>query len=402
MSEMLLRYLPLLFAIDALLVAAHFAWGSDRFWNLDREHNLPTWFAGVQLVLVALAALDCYEGERRSGRRSFPPAWSWALLSLCFFYLSVDETTVIHEGVLRNEIRDLLPPDSLWISLLPWQLLFGPVLAVLAALMLALFVTRFARTPALLAPAVGGLCCWAAAVFVEGLAKPVFMARGWYRREVALEEGLELLGATLLLYAFARFAAALRSDAGVAVLDVRGHRRRIVLATLGLVAFIAAGGAVVAAASLRNSAWLYRHNAVQLEKRGKHAAAIVAYGKALERSSDDARSLTGIARCRAKLGRHDQAVGSYDRALALRPRDPVLWNERGVVLSRLRRPADAAASFRRATEIRPGYGPAWRNLGLVLEKQGRKEEAAEAFRRALSADPRDERSRRYLERVTAR
>ncbi|MGH7818678.1 MAG: tetratricopeptide repeat protein [Candidatus Binatia bacterium] len=395
------RYAPLLFAVDVLLVVAHLAWGGDHFWNLDKEHNLPTWFAGVQLVLVALAALDCFEVEKRSKPVSFPPAGAWALLSLSFFYLSLDETTVLHEGVLRNEIRDLLPPDSLWLSLLPWQLVFGPALAVLAALMLALFVTRFLRMPALLNAAVGGLGCWVTAVLLEGLAKPVFMARarGLYREEVALEEGFELLGATLLLVAFTRYAAALRAGTAV-IVEVRGQGRRIVLAILALVALIAAGGAAVAAVSLRSSAWLYRHNARQLEKRDKCAEAIVAYREAVARDHADGSSLAGIARCHARLGHDDRAVADYDRAIAVWPRDATLWNGRGVALSRLRRPAEAEGSFRRAAELRPGYGRAWRNLGLILEKLERCDEAAVAFRRALAADPGDGRSRRYLERLS--
>lgn len=401
MGETLLRYLPLLFGADALLVVAHLVWGTDRFWNLDREHNLPTWFSGIQLVLVALASLDCYEGERRSPRRLFPPAAAWAVLAPCFLYLSLDETTVIHEGVMRNEIRDLLPPDSLWISLLPWQIVFGPALAVLAALMLALFVTRFVRTPALLAPAVGGLGCWALAVFAEGLAKPVFMARGWYRAEVAIEEGLELLGATLLVLAFARYAAALRSGTGVAVVDVRGQGRRIAFATLALIGFITAAATVVVAVSLHSSTWLHRHNASQLAKRGKHAEAAVAYQEALAHSAEDADSLAGLARSMARLGRHEEALRAYDRALALRPRDAALWNGRGAALYRLDRLSDAEGSFRRAVEIRSREVRAWRNLGHVLAKQGRREEAAEAYRRALDADPGDERSRRSLERLEA-
>lgn len=398
MAELLLRYLPVLFAADALLVVAHLALGESRFWNLDKEYNLPTWFSGVQLVLLALAALDCYERERSSHRRFFPRTGSWALLAVLFLYLSLDETTVIHEGVLRQEFRDLLPPDSLWISLLPWQILFGPLLALVALLLLALFLTRFSRTPALLRPALAGIGCWFAAILAEGLAKPLFMARGWYRYEVAVEEGFELLGATLLLVGVCRYAAAL-GRGPVPAIELREQYRRFAAAAAAILAVIAIGASVVVAASLRNSAWLYRHNASQLAKQKKCSEAIVAYQKALERNPRDAATWSGLALCHYRLGDYEAGLAAYDRALELKADDARLWSYRGAILHRLGRFAEAEAAYRKAIERNPRYSRAIAQLGLVLEKQGRVPEAITAYREALRLDPRERLASRGLERL---
>lgn len=359
---------------------------------------MPTWFAGVQLVLIGLAALQCFVEERAADIRTIPPGWSWALASGFFFYLSFDETTVIHEGVLRQEVRDLLPPESLWISLLPWQLVFGPLLFVAALGLLALFASRFARSPSLLRPALGGLCCWAGAVLTEGLAKPLFMAGGLYRSEVALEEGLELVGATLLLLSFTRYAEILGAGAA-RVVELRFDARRFAAWAFGLAAFLAVATAVVAAVSLRNSAWLYRHNASQLAKRGKYAEAVVAYREALARRNDDVESLRGLASALSRLDDPGAALDAYQRALSLRPRDARLWNGRGVALHDLDRFADAEACYREAIALNPYYARAAANLGLALEKQGRREEALAEYRRALALDPRQRLATKRLRRL---
>ncbi len=392
------QYVPLLFGVDAVLLAAHLTLGGSDAWNLDREHNVPTWFAGVQLVLIGLAALQCFVEERAADVSAMPPRWSWALASGFFFYLSLDETTVIHEGVLRQELRDLLPPESLWISLLPWQVVFGPFFFVAALVLLALFASRFARSPSLLRPALGGLCSWAGAVLAEGLAKPLFMAGGTYRSEVAIEEGLELLGATLLLLSFTRYAEMI--GAGTArVVELRFDARRFAAWAFGLAGFLAIATAVVAAVSLRNSAWLYRHNASQLAKRGKHADAVVAYREALARRSDDFEALRGLARAHSRLDDHGAALDTYQRALLLRPRDARLWNGRGAALHELDRFADAEASYREAIAVSPSYARAIANLGLALEKQNRREEALAEYRRALALDPRQRLATRRLQRL---
>ena len=399
MAASLLRLVPALFAIEAILVVVHLATdGNVRYWNLDKEHNLPTWFSGVQLVLVGLVCLDGFDREQSLRSRLVPPAWTWCLLASFFVYLSVDEVTVVHEAVLRNEVRDLLPPDSLWVSLLPWQIVFAPLLLPAAVLLLGLFLNRFAGLRRVLVPGLAGLGCWGGAVLSEGLAKPVFMARGLYVQEVALEEGLEMVGATLLLLAFCRYAAAL-ADGVTLQLEVPAQRRRLLAAAATVLAFCLVGAGTVAAVSLANPGWLYRHNGGQFYKRERYREAIIAYRKALEHDPKDAAALRGIARAEAK--RHDYAasLAAYDEALAASPSDARLWNGRGVALHNLERYDEAVESYRRALKLRSRYAKALVNMGIALERRERPEEARESYRRALEVDPGYDRARERIEKL---
>ncbi len=395
MSPFLLRYVPIVFLGDLFLIVAHLGWGHLRFLNLDKEHNLPSWYSGVQLALVGLAALDCYEREKKTSRQFFPATRSWAAVALFLFYLSLDEITVIHEALLRYDIPDLLPPDSLWVSLLSWQIVFGPLLALMSVVLLGLFLTRFGETRALLLPALAGLGCWGLAVLTEALAKPIFLARNWYPEEVAIEEGFELLGATLLLAALCRYGTAL--DRGpVAVLDLRSQYRRVMVAAVAAMFFVVAGAALVAVSSFENSAWLYRHNARQFEKREKYRAAVVAYEKALQQDAKDPDSLRGLALCWYRLHDYESARTWYDRALEVRPNDARLWVQRAFALHQLGDLGEAEASYRRAIALNPRHARAWSGLGFVLEKQGRTEDAAAAYRKALTLDSSEQSSRKHL------
>jgi tetratricopeptide (TPR) repeat protein len=392
------RFVPLLFVIDGALLVAHVVLGGSPTWNLDREHNVPTWFAGAQLIFVALAALQCFDAERSRSPRAFPPTGAWVVAAAFFSYLSLDETTVIHEGFLRHEVRDLLPPDSLWISLLPWQIVFGPFLLIAALLLLALFASRFVRSPRLVRPALAGLGCWAAAMLAEGLAKPLFMAGGFYRTEVAIEEGFELGGATLLLLAFTRYAQMLVVG-GVPLVELRLDARRFAAWAFALVAFLTFAAAAVTGMSLQNSAWLYRHNATELAKRDKHADAIAAFQQALARDAEDVESLRGLAREHLRLDEGESALSVLERAIALRPRDARLWNAKGVALHELGRFPEAETAYREAIAASPRYTRAQANLGLAIEKQGRLEEALAQYRRVLAIEPGQRLARERLRRL---
>ncbi len=64
--------------------------------SLSDEQNLPTWFSSTLHALsAALLALVACKLHRNKGRFLI----HWAFLSLTFFYISLDEATVLHEGL---------------------------------------------------------------------------------------------------------------------------------------------------------------------------------------------------------------------------------------------------------------------------------------------------------------
>src|SRR5262249_38180552 len=132
----------------------------------------------------------------------------WPLIGLGFFYLAADEMLAIHEGVLTDVVRHVLPPDSLIQAVMPWQMIFAPGILGAFTMICAMGYTRLAGRRSLLVAALGGLGLWAISFVLEGAAKPFFIPRGIYRLEVCLEESAEMLGETLLLFAFASYALA--------------------------------------------------------------------------------------------------------------------------------------------------------------------------------------------------
>ena len=83
--------------------------------DLDREHNLATWFQAALLALVALLAVRAFVIERRILRRAGRPragAVAWIVTAAAFVYLAADEALAIHEGFPTAEMEARLAPAS--------------------------------------------------------------------------------------------------------------------------------------------------------------------------------------------------------------------------------------------------------------------------------------------------
>lgn len=96
----------LLFVIDLALGLAYLADGLaghpyprlTRFIDLNREGNLPAWYASIQWFGVA-----CLWGvfAQHSVRRASPRSWSLVAITLVFVTLSLDEIAQLHEWLGR-------------------------------------------------------------------------------------------------------------------------------------------------------------------------------------------------------------------------------------------------------------------------------------------------------------
>jgi len=141
-----------------------------------------------------------------------------------------------------------------------------------------------------------------------------------------------------------------------------------------------------------------------------HAAALEAYGKALdlhpdrdsvrlrlveillltnkpgdalghleqlcERSSDDPAVVVTLARCHRQLGHLDEARALLDDLLAARPRHSQALSERGMVAMDLNKPDQAEELLRRAADHGPFDKQILFNLYQCLERLDKKDEAA--------------------------
>ena len=203
----------LLLIIDLAICAAfilNFALGGPflRFFDLDGEGNLPSWYSSSKLLLIAilLAALtySTFSWESKS-------SWILAFLAAAFLFLSADKGAQIHEWI--NFQSDALLPDGTRVGT-PfaksgiWMFTVGLPAAAVIFGALYRFRAQLRQTPRVFMLYILGFAVFfAGAVGVEMLAT---MARdagpGWYTVQVTAEEFMEMTGATLLLWAAVELA----------------------------------------------------------------------------------------------------------------------------------------------------------------------------------------------------
>ncbi|HSK11475.1 MAG TPA: hypothetical protein VK911_17960 [Vicinamibacterales bacterium] len=196
-------------AIAALTVASltgqilRFYFGHDyvfglvSLFNVNREANVPTWYATATLLGASLLLWLIARVSRAAGERD---ARYWLWLSLLFLYVSADESMSLHE-----QLNVHLRPQTF----LPGLLYFGWVVAGVAAVAVLGFL--YARFLMRLAPPVRRLFFLAAALFVGGaLGVEMLGARHVYHHGAenmeyaliaTLEEVMEMAGVAVFIYA---------------------------------------------------------------------------------------------------------------------------------------------------------------------------------------------------------
>ncbi len=171
------------------------------FLDMDRERNLPTWFAGAQLLTIGVLAMLI--GRLRDLEP--PPSRVFFILAgLLFFFLSIDEITGLHEKIT------LVTKGVDWVPHLPghrgvWVFLYLPLglVLVVAAHRHLFALWRHHRSEGLiLALGLGTYLVGTAGFDVYAILafpnkEPWFL----YRMQVAGEESLEMLGANLMIWA---------------------------------------------------------------------------------------------------------------------------------------------------------------------------------------------------------
>ncbi|MBI3978938.1 MAG: hypothetical protein HY331_12195 [Chloroflexi bacterium] len=171
-----------------------------RALSLQEESNLATWYSGSQLLIAALLALANALAIRRPGCRSERLGWLGA--GLLLLYLSADEIAQIHES---QEIGPGVVVGLLhWADtpIYAWMIVYLPLIAAAAAF-LGWFVVRCTqRSPASRWLTLAALGCWAGTLIAEALELPILRWIGTQGLESPIEEGLEVVGATLLVLAF--------------------------------------------------------------------------------------------------------------------------------------------------------------------------------------------------------
>lgn len=178
---------------------------ADRF-NVDLEASVPTWFSQI---LLGASALSAWLISRIRSIRGWA-MWQWRFIAIILLSMSIDEGASFHETLGVGIGQYLGVEINLGVIVLrDWVVLGIGFMLLLGVLFLKFFLTLPVGTRLLLLT--GSVIFLLGAVGWESLHfttfnfvhnDPSFAAR----LSVAIEEGLEMAGAIIVLYAFLDFA----------------------------------------------------------------------------------------------------------------------------------------------------------------------------------------------------
>lgn len=199
--------------------------GGIKWFNLDKERNLPAWFSGVLFLLFGCAAFVafCQEMKINANEKEqlFRLPWLWLFTGFAGVGMSIDEITVLHENLFWREVREAtLESNSAWVYATQWQILFAPVIILIFGYFIVFFYNRYISSQLSYKAAFAGIGCWLLALLPEGLRESFKqMGAGWYSAEVVFEESMEMAGAVLLMASIVFYTMDI-------ALDLTGERRK--------------------------------------------------------------------------------------------------------------------------------------------------------------------------------
>jgi hypothetical protein len=124
-------------------------------------------------------------------------------------------------------------------------------------------------------------------------------------------------------------------------------------------------------------------SAQELEKQGRHEAAVAEWRRALVLDPGDAKAHTNLGIALLWAGAQDEALAELRKAVELKPGYAEAHNNLGVALVQMGRHAEAIPHFLKYLETYPDSAEVRANLAEVLYGQARMQEALEMGRRAL-------------------
>ena len=186
----------------AKFVYSHpFIYGLAPFFDLDKEANMPTYFSSILLLFSAfllgiIAALIKKENK--------PYAYHWALLSIVFVYLSIDEAVCIHELWIQP-MQTIFAAKGVFHF--AWIIPGSAAILVLAALFCKFLFHLLPKSR---------LLFMIAAMFYLGGALGCEMIGGWfvsqfsmetfaYNMIATIEETFEMIGIVIFIYALLEY-----------------------------------------------------------------------------------------------------------------------------------------------------------------------------------------------------
>ena len=171
--------------------------GIITLFNTAAEGNLPTYYSSF-LLLFSAALLFMITLLERSNKSQYVPYW--ALLTIGFIYLSLDEMLVLHESISLF-IRAISNYSGQGVLKSPWVVL-GAIIVVIILLIFIKFIIHLDRRTRFIFLTAGVLYVGGAIGFeiIENLYADAFGQDIIYSMMQNLEEGMEMAGIIVFIY----------------------------------------------------------------------------------------------------------------------------------------------------------------------------------------------------------
>jgi len=191
-------FFGLLILMQIFLEGMHLTSPAKSYWDLNIEKGYATFFSTIQLYILGLAVLTI-ANERMNDLNPIPKFYEWNLVAFLFMYLSLDECIGIHDKV-NVEAINFLPHWEGLDSVFLWLWVYAPMILAAVIFLMRFFIRASKNNPKVRFAFLAGLSSWVAALVLEGIARGSSFPRYLL---IAMEEGAEMVGTTLLLLGFA-------------------------------------------------------------------------------------------------------------------------------------------------------------------------------------------------------
>ncbi|MEK6304041.1 MAG: hypothetical protein AABO41_25340 [Acidobacteriota bacterium] len=184
----------------------------NRQLDLKLESNLATWYSSVQLFAAGMIAIVNARHNAFVSKLRFLYSGGWLFIAFIFVGISADEVCQVHEQIAtlyESNRGPFSPPAQLGAG--DWIPFLMPLIIGVPVVMILFFAVFAAHRKLSLAFAVAGLVCWIGSIYAESIEETSRQFGMSRQLEGAIEEGLEILGATLLLMSFVEFLISLKS-----------------------------------------------------------------------------------------------------------------------------------------------------------------------------------------------
>ena len=179
--------------------------GEDFLWNLNAEQGYGTHFSTIQLYVLGLFVL-MIGMEKRKATGSLKEVWPWYLVASMYFFIGLDDCIGIHENFIKWS-QEIAPGPNTFHFIHEWLWFYGPFMLFATAFLTRFFWREFRGSGRAIVVMFLALMMWLGVLIMEGVAKSLidpFYFEG-SRIGIAVEEGLEMFGATLFLFGFSLY-----------------------------------------------------------------------------------------------------------------------------------------------------------------------------------------------------